>query len=740
MDDSELINLINYGSSLSACQMVVTKKKQKYPNASLYQALDNLIAHKQGKSAHALKENLALVEKHPNDPQTVRILSEYFTSINRPVEALLVYENVAKRYPTLPSTQNLLLEWFDNSVLDPKLLAKVATLLSKCEKKRMYRFWSAFLYTINASLEKEAALYKVLGKRIIEDLKPLQLVHEVFLYTKFLNPEEIVSELAQISLPFDLDLQLIYVDALKLTENWKTLRSYTHELLHDRGFDDFDTWKLYIRAGKELDIAHSDVLGSPKPSRNSQLARVEAALVDGINPESELVAYHEAFASKACCFTDVKYYIERGVDGGALDFSQPKNTSGEETKTPTALDIQRDLTNHKLAYYVSKDVSDTDYIARSWELYKKYSNISTSGEFDNNPVNEFALQAVVLNIKQDTSLRNVAKNIAILQHLLKTDTHNHLLLLWLIRLCSYANINTYPYYNQLKIKMIQNDTLSHLLNTLAPCKDHLTLIVDIYRFYITAIQELHRLISQAFNAEIYNKLTSFIRFDSRLVNSVSRWATVAKVLQFLEVLGDNGYKEYFVGELAEFSFDTELRDNRDFSTEWSSLPFRFELDLDEPYSLVNTETVRALIAKYLVFYKKDETAYSHLAAKSGLEKVLYDWYRNLADLCVRDVDDGTRARALEYLQAEVSFSKIQEYFEGWATTNNVTLVIEFVKIARSFDRKKQLSAEISRLSKEVKAQRFGGKIQASLKGKVKTEIKTGGLDVEVRDVTREASW
>ena len=662
MSDNEILDLVDEGS-LTRAQALLTKKIKKFPNRSYYYALNNQILHKQGQTSKAITNNLALLNKFPNDPQAVGLLYDFFDQLGYEKEAISAYENVVKRYPT--SSLPLLIEWFQRSVgkFDSKAYSKIFSSIYKIDKLRLYTFWHSFAYLlqIRASQqkesgtktsgqlsgkisEKEATLFKSLGMKIIQDLTP-ETPDELYVYVKFLemNGEyaEIVNVLQTSSL-MNLELQLIFLDSLVQAENWQLLHTVSAHLLFVKKFDDFDTWKLFVMAAKKVGVTYQElndkVTGAPK-SRNTCLTLIEAAIT--YDQPAPFDNYFENYFHKLCCFPDLKFYL----DHLGPQFIMKLKTQFKEIieSNPTSVNDLTKLVNIQKLLYVlvhkeSKSLESTveqdtqvatdskgsqpsfddeidDYVNNNWKIYSIYSSNTSirGGEFDNNPLNQLTLISVVLDLRRDLSTPNIIKNITILLHLLKSDEYNQNLKLWLIKLISNLNSTNLVnyYYKKLNIKMVQHETLGYLLSPTSPSKDSLSDLVTIYRFYLQTDDELKSSITKGFEKGVFTKMESAINFGSRLANSKSKNFVVLSIIKFSLMLNDFGYLTYFVDFLKSNSqrlLDTvEFVDNCDYTSEWKAISIFNDHDLlSKPtQKQFTTAHIKLSAIKYLIMFEND---------------------------------------------------------------------------------------------------------------------------------------
>lgn len=695
--DNEIIELIDQGN-YNYAQTLLAKKIAKTPQRSFYYALQNKILLKTGQKDLAIKKNIELMNKTPSDPLTIEIMSEFFEEVDHVKESGLVYENAIKKYPI--SAENLCLHWFDNTIAkkDFKLMNRIFMYLNKNKKSRLYTLWYAFSFhlLLKEGDKDKDKLYTSLGKKLVEGLQPFENVQEIFTYTLFLNNKEIEELLQGTSLPLDLELKLLYMESMEENESFFQLHEYTENLLFKQNFDDFDTWKLWIKSGQKIGKSFEELDAKiDQPTRNSLLLKIELDKLYGKSIDNSIKTYYNKFNNKLCCYPDLSNY-----DLPATFIDHLKESTTENSSLITLVNDRK--------FLKSKD---------NWDVYKNYST-SQGAEFDNNPVNELTLRSIISNL--DESNESIIRSIIIITELLKQDKYNYRLKLWLIKLYSRLNTNDLilPIYNGLKIKMVQHETLNHYLAHVGPSKDSLKGYVDVFRFYLTSKEEIKYSIKQGFEQGVYNKLESFINFGKRVENSVSLNFTISKVLQTSLVIGDEGYLNYFINYLIdnESLVVSEYTDNRDFKSEWTGLDNTGVLDIP-----LKDNTVRLKLLLYLIIYQPGDSAklfklYNKITSNeklSAFDSLLFRLYFNLLKITKSTTLNPQESQSLfNYLQKNLKFEKLKilipENLLSSELNQNLTNLIEFTKVVKLLAKRRssatlnQLLNQIKPLSKEFK--------------------------------------
>lgn len=763
--ESEILDLIEQGSYVQAQQQLARKIK-KFPQRSYLYALNNQVLHKLGKSKQALENNLALSAKNPNDPLTLSSLYEFFTEIGgHESEANAVYENVLKKYPTtsLPA----LMEWFEKSIgkYDLKLYSKIFTFITKNNKDRLYIFWHSFCYlcliTKQLVSEKETTLFKTLGLKLIESLAPFQNTQELYVYFKFLvlngKLETLIEQAQNTTFPLDLDLQLIYLDALVESSSWKLLHETTERYIFKDRFNDYDTWKLYVLSGHKLGVSYQelyDKVSTYETSRNSLLILVELSLLFNNAHEASVTNYFEKYSHKVCCFPDLKNYISHIETEPFLEKLQQESRQIVESSPSTVNDLIKLVNIQKFVYYLTKERSADflkQYVATNWRIYSLFKDNTNirGGEFDYNPLNQLTIASIIIDVSNKPTAKTIVKNIAIITHLLKSDEYNHSLKLWLIKLLSNLNATNLiiSYYNSMNIKMLQHDTLSHLLIPTNPSKDHLSTFITIFRFYLTSNEEVRANVLKGFNLGTFNKLQSFINFGARINNSVSKYFVILTILRFSVVINDLGYVTYFLNYLRESKFvETELVDNRDTDIEWKSTGIFDKNDqLDGPRQDTN---IKLELVKYLIMFEDEPTKinaymkqYNKLLGNS--KDLFFKLDQSILKLYKQKLNASEQQSNINYLIKNLKFDKIKTLLPAellnWQTGRVLVQAAEFIKAAQILSKRspansanQQLKPVIDQLIKDIKAYNFVSQQKQEL-AVIKDELDISELAIDTSE-------
>lgn len=758
--DASILSAIDQGQ-FSLAQSLLSRKLKKFPNKNYYWAVNCYLLVSLGKHEEALSQSNALKEKVPSDPHALEMLYKVFELLGRPKDANMIYENAVKKYPSA----DLIECWFQLAVskFDIKTMQKAAMALQKHKKGDRKLAMRAAFCCLNLALskvckitEKEATLYSNLGEKLLELFDFVSgSTQEVYVYCKLLKNNEKYQEIALLLSSYegtlDLDLQLLYLDALDKLEKWEELYLLAKKLLFEVQFNDFDTWKYLIRASKNTSrdyVECQDLISLHRPStRNSQLAAIEAAKLYEKPVDALILNYYKNFSSKLCCYTDISYYQPTPF------IDKIKETTSEilaSSKVNTASLITL-VNNQKFIQTWDDKLDKLAFIAANWAIYHKFQPLlAEKVETDAYSANELILMNVVLSL-EDKSASNIVKNIITLEHLLDKDPQDFKVRLLLLHL--YASINcdslAVHNYNKLRIKMFQHESLSHLIvDSMTPTKANLQELINIYRFYLSADGELNESVSLAFEKEVYNKLESFTLFSIKLKNSLSRYVLLLQLIKFCRILNDHQYLNYFSRIVQEHELEVsegslDVLDNRDYTTLWSfgSQPNTSKL----PTVKRGKEYVQLMCAKELLILENDFTKTTKLIKQFNKalnsekihdqlaqhEQWTFKLLLNLFKLFKQPPSKESEA-LVNFLVKNLKLEKIKLVASGAGLNRCLFEVLEFIKIYEQISRRNGFKSEI--LLKAV------ANVAQEIKNSKLTDLTLSEIDnVSADDVPRESA-
>ncbi|KAI5967376.1 MDM20 [Candida theae] len=713
--DEKIIEYIDAGQYTIA-QNSLLDKIRKHPNKTIYRALSNKILYKTGSTDKAIENNLALLKSTPNEVNTLLELNEFFKSVGMEKEADLGFENAIQKYPLL--SQELSYIWFENTIQDlsVKQWNKIFSFLNKGKKNKKYTFWYSFSFYLlmnqgNEKDETKLKLYKSFGKKLIEGLvekEPFENCQELYVYTRFLLLEEdyntIVSILHDAKFPLDLEMQLLYMEAMEKSGKWTQLHTYTSKLLLEEKFDDFDTWKLWIKSGYETGKTCDDLQTKLGSSRNELLIKIELDLLYKTGQErlqKDIETYFTTFKSKMCCYTDLSKYRDYL---SPIFYDKVKSSTDEILSHSLKCDSELItlVNNQKFVRHV-KD-------GQIYQLARKRNDSATRSEFDNDPISDALLISIVEKLSENPLPSLIIQSIAIIKHLLVHDKYNYRLKVWLIKLYSQLNTNdtVLPIYESLKIKMIQHETLGYYLtNTVPATKSSLDQYIDIFRFYLTAKHEVKDTVLGGFESQIYSKLTSFVQFGQRLQNSVSLNFVLQRIIQTSLITSDRGYLNYFAHYLKENEksiLASTWRDNRDFDSEWHGIVVNEKLEAAKSKKLlsipVDDQVTKVKLVIYAIIFNTSDDSNELLkhfnkiisstpnVSSNPFTNTLIKMYYNLLKIQTTNINPNESQSLSNFILKNLKIDKLktqiipESSILSFQLNENLINVIEFIKIAQ----------------------------------------------------------
>lgn len=715
MDEDPIFVAIEEGR-FSSAKLDLAAKLKRFPDKSYYLALNCYFLAQSGNLSSAEAQCQRLKAKTPSDTQSLEILSRTFLKLGRPVEANEVYENAVRKYPST----DLLVTWFSRNLrlFDTRNVQKAAMILRKHAKSnRSFAVRAAFvnyLWSTQCPLEKEAVLTLNLAEQILAELSPLKSNQEIFVQTAVFEKLQKYKEIVQLLKPLEqreLELIIAFLNALDKTEEWDVLYLACHKLIFEEEFNDYNTWQYLIKAAKNLGKPKETVSELIKlGSRNSYMASIEIAKVYQSDTEAALLSYYGAFASKPCCIYD-------------LSLIDLPNAFYEKVESDFSTLMAKDALSEKEACALSNAVKiklrQNAAAEISWSDFSKFDNLG---------LNDIYLICMIRDLEKDNSPKAIVGYIVYLEHLAKKDPENFKIKLWLINLYTSINASSMAVkiYKELKIKMIQHDTLSYKLD-LEPSLGNLNELVQIYRFYLTSDSEVEEYVQKGFEKELYSKLQDFFQFGKRLATSLSRHLLILRIIQTSRML-NHSYYNYFYKVLADSRAEIladsfTVSDNRDFTTDYNlgcDLPRlqifeNSECKRGKEYAklyylkeLLIVETNGTEVAKLLKLFNKTFSNPQTTKQLSPFENHLFKLYLSLFKT-TKGTNEKDKALELSYLVKNIDFKKLRPKFldtlPGLSNKRNHVLVgaVDLCQVCLLLLNQPQLVKAAKQLQKDLAA-------------------------------------
>lgn len=666
MSDSNILSAIEEGRLTYAKQNLDSLLK-KFPNKSYYWALNSYLLYASGKLNESIAQCKSLLAKTPSDLSSLSLLYDLQRKLGLFDEADAVYENAIKKYPST----DLILAYFDKalSVYNVPAVQKASMQLQKHAKSNRHygvtSAWTCYLLAKQSPSDKSQSLYLGLASGIIGRLQPLQSNQERFVFAKILVSQKKHLDVVQLLGSLDhleLELLLLYLDALDVVEDWNALYDRTKKLLLIDHFDDLDTWKYLIKAAHKLGLTQDQVLDHIKfQNRNEYYANIYLCHVYETDKESAIVKYFDKFHAKPSCTVDLLNWelpleFLDSLEERYSNLLQKNNLTTEEATT--LVNVVRILQNNK-------------------RLTVEWSKIL---KFDNTELYDLYLISMIESLRSDPSTKNITRHIIQLQALSNKDSENYKLRVWLVNLYTKIGAATLASktYEELKIKMIQQDVSSYKLALEATPKS-LKDLIQIFRFYLTSDAEVEPFVKEAFDEGLFTKTEDFLLFGERLANSLSRHILITKILKTSRMLNSD-YYGYFFRKMKSMktwilSDQFNLHDNRDFDSEYNlgvainPIP-HFQKDKN-----ISKEYVRLQYLKEFLITERDQTEVDrllklwnnwvsdpeYLKQLTDHEKHIFNTYTNAIKLGKLS-DTGDKEHARKAILESLDFKDLKKHF------------------------------------------------------------------------------
>lgn len=677
------------------------------PRKLYYQALNASYLVATAPPQEAADACHAVRKQHPTDTPTLEILFNCYKKLALVDDAQTTLEIAANR----SLSEGLLLTWFKKAYSSfdyPSMRTCASALCKKSPLSRTYKFYSAFATYIWSLDRDDARAALDLAILLLAKVQPFQNSDEACLYAKLLTMvgrfSDVVQTIRLIS-QRPLELTLMYLSSLEETENWVDLQKETQVLLFEEAFNDYDTWKRYIRSLHKLGKSFADAASKVElGSRNSYVANIYLHEVYGLNLGPPTDTYFEVFQTKPCCALDLS------------NFDIPTSFLSKINIKRETLLAKSDIEPEDAAILLNIEKINLFHGSKvDWKSYSKFEKSEFSDLF---------LASMIQDMDAGFTTSTTLKYIVQLENLAKKDPENFYIKVWLLNL--YSLVNTpglaLETYQELKIKMIQHDVLAYKLN-LNPSLKNLDELIKIYRFYLTSEEQVTKFLEVAVKKGLYTKLEDLFTFGKRLADSFLKHLLVANILRMSRFLGHE-YYGYFLDvaqdkrtEILSELFVTS--DNRDFETDYK---FGFKVGKVSLFSQEaekSTEYIQLLYAKEFLISEQNPQlipellkTFERLMASKHLlnamppsDQYFFTLYLNLFTACRGQNIDCTPF--VEHVIQNADFAVIKERFLAKTTplsssANQIlTSVSELVKVIKSISDEKRLLDLATRVQKDL---------------------------------------
>ncbi|KAF8910991.1 actin cytoskeleton organization protein [Gymnopilus junonius] len=295
-----------------------------------------------------------------------------------------------------------------------------------------------------------------------------------------------------------------------------------------------------------------------------------------------LKQYFEKFGDKACCFEDLKPFLE-------LEESELAQLTSFLEAVPTSFttvsELRRLINSYKILRYTLPltDITEEKESARVAAYVRFYFEGLALGDglpsSELQPADDLVLLAGNTYVSLwkltdgDCHLLNAVYLLEFALIKSKQSFLTRLILIRLYRLLGASNA-ALEHYRAMQVKQVQHDTLSHLILSRAStfslsATGDITLSTECLestQIYLSNSQETGDFIVRAFTGEKYSQIPEFISFEDQLDNSLQRDTVKIEHLR-MRLTHEPINSDLIDMELIElkFIFDRIHYDNRDFA-------------------------------------------------------------------------------------------------------------------------------------------------------------------------------
>ncbi|KAJ3875923.1 actin cytoskeleton organization protein [Lentinula edodes] len=616
----------SHKSAITECNKVL----KKHPKNALVKALKALALVRYQKVEEALVLCDEVLESKPTDDSTLNAMMHVLRGLGRHKDMITMYDAAYKKQPT---NEELGAQTFFANVRASnwKSAQQVASKMYKQFQEDRYLYWNVMSNVLQANdnntpVEMRTLLYK-LALRLITSAPTPSSVHSDRFYLHL----TVLRELSE----YDEAMTLLETPAGRnICETNLACNEIRRDLMRSRGALEEEGKRAEQRILEKGDRnwleflsvidgtfaslpeskgdAHAGPSEDAKEQCSSKISNTLAlftniSVQDGRKDRSGLLGllelehrarrhgvstdsvrllhllkrYFETFGDKACCFEDLKPYL--GLEGNDLAaWTEVLQACPSSLSTVEA--VQRTINSHKLSRYnlsASELTVDAEtsraalYISQYLEGLPLGRNLPTT---ELQYVDDLAILAgsVFVNLwKMGGDIKYLYKAVVLLEFALSKSEQAFQIRLMLIRIYRLLGAPSVAleHYRLLRIKQVQNDTLSHFILSrcstfsLAASGD-LTLTsecLESSQIYVSNSQETNDYVIRAFSAEKYSQIPQFILFEDWLENSLQRDITKLEYLR-MRITHEVISSDIIDLELIElkFVFDRLHHDNRDF--------------------------------------------------------------------------------------------------------------------------------------------------------------------------------
>lgn len=348
--------------------------------------------------------------------------------------------------------------------------------------------------------------------------------------------------------------------------------------------------------------------------------------------------YFEVFGDKAACYEDIRTYTD--LDSDVLsDWIAFIEKTAHTPSSSSAL--QRSINAHKLLRCglstTQLTVDQEGTLAAN--LIREYFEALPLGndlpKLELQPADDLAILAAQVYVNMfalDNAVAHLHNAVVILEYASRKSPQSyqiHLELVRIYRLLGAPQL-ALDHYRLLKVKQVQNDTMSYLIlsraaNFSLAATGDLTYVsecLESSHVYFSNSQETSEFIVKAFNTEKYSQIHELVVFEERLDNSLQRDLVKVEHVR-LRISHEQTSSELVDMELIElkFIFDRLHHDNRDLKILPNYQP-RGQPSFSSQTTLFGKEPAAGWLSAFLKIYIKALSAASDLDLSVEDDKLL----------------------------------------------------------------------------------------------------------------------
>eukprot|EP00124_Ichthyophonus_hoferi_P002973 Ihof_evm6s230 gene=Ihof_evmTU6s230 len=548
--------------------------------------LKSIALNRLGRTSEALSAMESLENDTITDESALSAAILLYKEMNKVEKIVPMYEKAFKAKPDDDEFGNHLFMALVR-VKDFKKQQQVAFQLSKSFGDNKYYFWGVMALVLQVHKarkeggeDKSIEMFLMLASRYMEKAhKDGKITDgEAFdLYLQVLSLQGRHKDAAELAEgPLGKECMKDNIERLRLqaslagqAEMW-TRQNELHRGLINRNPDDWGSIKAYLGAvfrtrsanetgsGDSLEDAYSfittiatDEMTKTIPRRGPFMGEIEfvtqcvtkniipSNAVSLPTPRELLVAYYKRFGTKYCCLADMSVYTHCIPINEAQDFiNDLAEVADLDLNTLLVSDhkaLQQLICICQLRRRLGLDSQSTvkDKMIWAGRLVEVYTNTIKYGKDLKETEIQYSDNILILAVQYiidaaretgDDSYLRVA--IATLQHGLvasKKNFHMKLILICLARYLGNVNLSK-RMYDQMDIKYIQLDTLSHLLDQSPYMSANFPLSksqdIDIAGFFRSNNRETSEATITAYKYGTFSKIYEFVQFKERLDTSI----------------------------------------------------------------------------------------------------------------------------------------------------------------------------------------------------------------------------